>query len=115
MIRTVTVKTLAALVVAVVISLAAGYGRISLSIALGGIVGLLNFVFLSKSIGGLLNAEGVAPVMLIFNMVRLMLVMGIIFVLIYLKLAEIIGLSIGLTVSFLVVIITGYFNSGKKI
>ncbi|MBF0556774.1 MAG: ATP synthase subunit I [Nitrospirae bacterium] len=114
MIKTVAVATLAALVAAVVISLAAGYGRMSLSILLGGIVGLLNFVFLSKSISGLLNADNVAPVMLIFNMVRLIVVMGVLFVLIYLKLAEIIGLSIGLTVSFLVVMATGYIGSGKK-
>ncbi|MBF0516138.1 MAG: ATP synthase subunit I [Nitrospirae bacterium] len=114
MIRTVTIQTAALLAAAVVISLATGYGRHSLSIALGGIVGLLNFVFLSKSIGGLLNAESVAPVMLIFNMVRLLLVMGVIFALIYLKLADVIGLSIGITVSFLVVIKAGYFSSAKK-
>ncbi|MBF0457029.1 MAG: ATP synthase subunit I [Nitrospirae bacterium] len=114
MIRTVTVQTLVALAVAIVISLVAGYGSMSLSILLGGIVGLLNFVFLSKSIGGLLNSDKVAPVMLIFNMVRLILVMGALFLLIYLKVAGIIGLSVGLTLSFLVVIRAGYFSSSKK-
>ncbi|WP_420263713.1 ATP synthase subunit I [Candidatus Magnetominusculus dajiuhuensis] len=114
MIRNVTIVTLVVLVAVVLIALVAGYGNLSRSILLGGIVGLLNFVFLSKSITSLLNTDNVAPVMLIFNMVRLIVVMGALFVLIYLKLAEIIGLSIGLTVSFLVVMVTGYSGSGKK-
>jgi hypothetical protein len=114
MIRTVVVQTLAALVVAVVVSLAAGYGKISPGILLGGAVGLLNFVFLSKSISGLLNSDSVAPVMLMFNMVRLIVVMGVLFVLIYLKLADIIGLSIGITISFFVVVGAGYFGAAKK-
>ncbi|MBF0320243.1 MAG: ATP synthase subunit I [Nitrospirae bacterium] len=107
------VRTLASLAVAIVVSLVADYGGMSMSILLGGVVGLLNFVFLSWSMSGLLNADSVAPVMLIFNMVRLILVLGVLFVLIYLKLAGIIGLAIGLTISFLVVLWVGYFGTER--
>ncbi|MCG6552237.1 MAG: ATP synthase subunit I [Candidatus Magnetominusculus sp. LBB02] len=115
MIRSVAVQTIAVLAAVVVVSLLSGFGRMAPSILIGGVVALLNFIFLSRSISGLLTPEtAVAPLALIFNMVRLVLVMAALFILIYLKYAEIIGLSIGVTVTFLVVIKAGYFAAMKK-
>ena len=110
------------LIVLVVFSGAAAFfewKRLPMSIMTGGVLGLVNLRGLSRSVEGLLGSERATGKMIFFSIFRLTMLFFVIGALVYMKLVDIIGLLIGFTVIFCMIIVEGLraarrMQSGEK-
>ena len=81
--------------------------RLPFSILVGGVLGFANIKGLAWGIGGVLGSHQATTKMVFFSMFRLFMLVIIIFLLVYFKLANIFGILAGLTVVFITLMIEG--------
>jgi hypothetical protein len=82
---------------------------IPLSIIAGGAVALINFRGMIKGLSGLLKPEKViASRLVILNLFRLLMVFGVLFMLMYLRIVNGLGLLVGLTIVFIIILKEGW-------
>ncbi|GBE38306.1 MAG TPA: hypothetical protein ENH31_05420 [Nitrospirae bacterium] len=73
----------------------------------GGALGLLNLRGLVRSVEGLAGAEKAALRMVILSMIRLTVLLAVIFPLIWLRIVNVIGMLIGFTIVFMLILFEG--------
>jgi len=81
--------------------------RLPFSILVGGALGFANIKVLAWGVGGILGSYKATTKMVFFSMFRLFLLVIIIFLLVYFKLANIFGILAGLTVVFIILMVDG--------
>lgn len=81
--------------------------RLPLSILVGGILAVLNLKGLSWGVEGLLGSYKAAGKLVFFSMIRLLLVFLIIAVLAYFKVVNILGIMLGFTLIFIILLVEG--------
>ena len=79
----------------------------SVSIAIGGSLALLNIKALSWGVGGLLGSEKAAPRLLFFSYMRLVALFIIIAVLAAYRVVDLIGIMIGFTIILILLLVEG--------
>lgn len=99
--------SLAALFVAAGLSAFVDWSLLPLSIVTGGALGLINIRALAWSVQGLVGAEKGAAKLMFFSQFRLVMLFIALAVLAYLRIVNLIGVLIGLTVVFSTVIVDG--------
>lgn len=101
-------NSLIALVPVALLSAFFEWKKLPLSIVAGGLLGLANLKGLVWGIEGLFGSTRATGPMIIFSLIRLMILFFIIGMLLYLKLVNIIGILIGFTVIFTLVLVEGF-------
>ncbi|MBI5050258.1 MAG: ATP synthase subunit I [Nitrospirae bacterium] len=87
--------------------------KLSLGILLGGLFGILNLRGLARSVERFLGTQN-APAKIIFlNIIRLFALFAAIFILIYFKIVNAVGLILGFTVVFVLILIEG-MRTGER-
>lgn len=81
--------------------------HMTLGIIAGGVLGFANIKGLAWGIGGLLGSHKSTAMMVFFSLFRLVLLLIIISLLVYFKLANIFGILVGFTVVFIALMIEG--------
>lgn len=81
--------------------------KLPLSIIIGGVLGLLNLRVLSWGIGGMLGSSRATGAMVVFSILRLLFLFLVMAILLYLGVITIMGLLIGFTVVFTVLLVEG--------
>jgi hypothetical protein len=84
------------------------YQRMLMSAVVGGILGLLNLRALSKNVKGLLGTEKAAGKLMFISFFRLAILFAVIFILLKKALVHPVGLLIGFTVIFTLIMIEGW-------
>jgi len=82
--------------------------RLPLGIFMGWLFGIVNLRALSKNVQGLLGPEKAAGKIVILNIMRLLALSGAIVMLVYYRIVNVIGLLIGFTVVFTLILIEGW-------
>jgi Ca2+/Na+ antiporter len=88
--------------------------KLPAGIIAGGILALLNIKGLAWGVEGLIGAEKATAKMLFLSQFRLVVLFVVITVLVYLRIVNVFGLLLGLTVVFALVLIEGYRHSKKE-
>lgn len=99
--------SLAALVVAAGLSAFVDWRLLPLSILTGGSLGLINIRALAWGVQGLVSADKGAAKLMFFSQFRLVMLFVVLTVLAYLRIVNLIGVLVGFTVVFAMVIIDG--------
>ncbi len=100
-------KSIIALIPLAILSAFIEWKKLPISIIIGGLLGLANIKGLAWGVEGFFGQNKAGGPMVLFSMIRLTLLIIIIAILLYLKLVNIIGVLIGLTVIFTVLMIEG--------
>ena len=100
-------KSFLALIPLAILSALIEWKRLPASILIGGALGFANIKGLAWGVRGLLGTGKATGRMVFFSMFRLFLLFAILSALVYLKLVNIFGILIGLTVIFLLLITEG--------
>ena len=87
--------------------------RLPLGIFLGWLFGIVNLRALTKNVQGLLGPENATVKIVILNIMRLLALSVAIFMLVYYRIVNVIGLFIGFTVVFTLILIEGW-KAGKS-
>lgn len=82
--------------------------RLPLGIFLGWLFGIVNLRALTKNVQGLLGPENATVKIVILNIIRLLALSVAIFVLVYYRIVNVIGLLIGFTIIFILILIEGW-------
>jgi hypothetical protein len=82
--------------------------RLPLGIFLGWLFGIFNLRALTRNVRGLVGAEKATARMVFLNIGRLLTIFAAIFILVYYRIVNIIGLLIGFTVVFTFILIEGW-------
>lgn len=82
--------------------------KLPLGIFLGWLFGILNLRALTRNVEGIVGAENATPRIVILNLVRLLTLFVAIFVLVYYRVVNVIGLLIGFTVVLVTILIEGW-------
>ncbi len=104
-------QSIIVLLIAVLLSFFLDGRTLPFSIIVGGIIGILNFRGLSWGVHGLLNTEGAGGKLLFFSFLRIVIIFSIIVVLIYFQAVNVLGLLVGFTVVFLVIIKESFLSA----
>jgi len=89
--------------------------RLPLSIIIGGILALANLKGLAWGIKGLVGAPQASGKLLFFSLIRLALLFAVIIVLLMLKLINILGIFVGFTVVFTILLKEGLRSAKEDI
>ncbi|MBF0464198.1 MAG: ATP synthase subunit I [Nitrospirae bacterium] len=108
MIKTVTLCTIVLSIVICTVLYIMGFSDTAFSVLIGSSVTLINFILLSYGITKLLDAK---PVAIFFNSFRLLLFIAIFSTLIYLRLANVVGLFSGFTITIVTIAVIGIIHS----
>lgn len=87
--------------------------KLPAGILVGGILALLNIKGLAWGVEGLIGSEKASAKILFLSQFRLVMLFLVITVLVYLKIVNIFGVLVGLTVVFALVLIEGYRHSKR--
>ena len=82
--------------------------RLPLGIFLGWLFGIVNLRALTKNVEGLLGPEKATAKIVILNITRLLALSVAIFMLVYHRIVNVIGLLIGFTIVFTLILIEGW-------
>lgn len=82
--------------------------KLPLGIFLGWLFGIFNLRALTKNIGGLVGAEKATARIMFLNITRLLMLFAAIFLLVYHRIVNVIGLLIGFTIVFAFILIEGW-------
>lgn len=85
--------------------------KVGLSIFIGGLIAMANFRGMNRGLKGLNEGQTLKIRLIILNIIRLFLVFIILFILIYSHLVNGLGLLLGLTISFIIIIKEGLLCS----
>ncbi len=92
-----------------IVSAVIEWKRLPLSILIGGILALANLKGLAWSIGGLVGAGGqVSGKLVFFSLIRLFILFVILIILIWLKVINIAGIFVGITIVLIVLLKEGF-------
>jgi hypothetical protein len=81
--------------------------RLPAGILAGGLLGIANIKGIAWGVKGLIGSGGPTGRMVFFSMFRLLLLFGILACLVYLRLVNVLGVLVGFTVIFALVIVEG--------
>ena len=87
--------------------------RLPLGIFLGWLFGIVNLRALTKNVQGLLGPENATVKIVILNIMRLLALSVAIFMLVYYRIVNVIGLFIGFTVVYTLILFEGW-KAGKS-
>ncbi len=87
--------------------------KLPAGIIVGGILALLNIKGLAWGVEGLIGSERATAKMLFLSQFRLVMLFIVIAALVYLRIVNVFGLLVGLTVVFALVLIEGYRHSRR--
>ena len=82
--------------------------KLPLGILLGWLFGIFNLRALTKNVGGLVGAEKATARIMFLNITRLVTLFAAIFLLVYHRIVNVIGLLIGFTVVFIFILVEGW-------
>lgn len=88
--------------------------RLPAGIIVGGLLALLNIKGLAWGVEGLIGSERAAGKMLFLSQFRLVMLFLVIAVLVYLRIVNVLGILVGLTVVFALVLIEGYKHAKRE-
>jgi len=106
--RGVIKKSVFIILPAIVIAFFLESRKLPLGIFLGWLFGIINLRALTKNVQGLVGAEKAAPGIVILNLLRLSVMFAAIFLLVYHKVVNIIGLLAGFTIVFILILVEGW-------
>ena len=84
------------------------------SIVIGGLLGLANFKAMAWGVEGLIGTYKASGKLLFFSIFRLLLLIGILAALLSLKLVNILGVLVGFTVVFVVIVKEGLLQARQE-
>ncbi|RJQ50240.1 MAG: hypothetical protein C4538_00665 [Nitrospiraceae bacterium] len=87
--------------------------KLPLGIFIGWLFGIFNLRALTRNVAGLIGSGKAAPLVVFLNIMRLSLLFVAIFLLVYYRVVNIIGLLLGFTVVFIFILIEGW-KVGKE-
>jgi hypothetical protein len=108
MIRKIYKTSLFVLIPIAIVSAFFEWKKLPVSIVTGGLLGLLNMKGLAWGVEGIFGSTKISGPMIAFSFFRLMLLMGVIVILIYYRLVNVLGILIGFTVIFTITLIEGF-------
>ncbi|MBI4847389.1 MAG: ATP synthase subunit I [Nitrospirae bacterium] len=82
--------------------------RLPLGILMGWLFGIFNLRSLTRNVEGLLRPDKATAKIVVLNMARLLMLFTAIFFLVYYRVVNVIGLLIGFTVVFALILIEGW-------
>jgi hypothetical protein len=82
--------------------------KLPIGIFMGWLFGIYNLRALTRNVEGMVGAGKAAPRIIILNLLRLLVILTAIFFLVYYKVVNIIGLLIGFTVVFVLILVEGW-------
>ncbi len=88
--------------------------KLPLGIIAGGVLGILNLRGLVRNVEGFIGSEGVTAKMILLSLTRLCALFTVIFILIWLKIINILGMLFGFTVVFVLILFEGT-KVGKRV
>lgn len=87
--------------------------RFSMSILIGGLIGIINLRGIAWSVRSLLGTEKAQTKMMVLSMFRLLVIFSILIILAILKVIKAYGLLIGFTVVFIIIVKEGLIAAKK--
>lgn len=81
--------------------------KLPVGIILGGVFGILNLQGLVRSVEGLIGSKKATAKIIFLSMTRLFILFAAVFILIWLKIINILGMLFGFTVVFLLILYEG--------
>ncbi|QWR78425.1 ATP synthase subunit I [Candidatus Magnetomonas plexicatena] len=111
MIKSATLCTVLLSVLIFIILFLTGRSDTAFSVLIGSAVTLINFILLSYGVTKLLDAK---PAAIFFNSFRLMFFIALLSVLIYFRLANVVGLFTGFTLTIVTIAAVGIIVSNNK-
>jgi hypothetical protein len=91
-----------------------GWKLFPLSVVVGGVLGLVNIRGLAWGVEGLLGTHRATGRMIFFSMFRLLILFITLILLVALRLVNVFGILVGLTIVFVLLLIEGYRISKKS-
>jgi hypothetical protein len=91
-----------------------GWKLFPLSVIVGGVLGLVNIRGLAWGVEGLLGTHRATGRMIFFSMFRLLILFITLILLVALRLANVFGILVGITVVFVLLLIEGYRTSKEN-
>jgi hypothetical protein len=114
LIRRTAKKALLVLPPVAAISALFGWKLVPISIIVGGVLGLVNIRGLAWGVEGLLGTHRATGRMIFFSMFRLLILFISLGFLVALRLVNVFGILVGLTIVFILLLIEGYRISKKN-
>jgi hypothetical protein len=105
--RGVIKKSLFIILPAAVISAFFEWKRLPVGIIAGGVIGILNLQGITQGVKGFIESQRATAVVILLNMTRLFLLGLIIFILIWFKIINVLGMLFGFTVVIVLILIEG--------
>jgi hypothetical protein len=100
-------KSLFIIIPAAVISAFFEWKKLPLGIIAGGLFGILNLRGLVRSVEGFIGTERLTAKIIFLSMTRLFILFAAIFILIWFKIINVLGMLFGFTVIFVLILIEG--------
>jgi len=100
-------KSLFIIIPTAIVSAFFEWKKLPLGIIAGGLFGILNLRGLARTVEGFIGAERPTAKIIIMNMTRLSVLFAAIFILIWFKVINAIGMLFGFTVVFVLILIEG--------
>lgn len=113
MIKTLYKQSAILVLIAAAVSAYFEWKKLPASILIGGVLGVANHRALSWGVSGMLDADRSYVRLLFFSMFRLLIIFIILFALIMLKLVNILGVLIGFTIVFTLILKEGLVAAKK--
>ena len=100
-------KSLFIILPAAIVSAFFEWKRLPLGIIAGGVFGILNLRGLARTVEGFIGTEMPAAKIIFLSMTRLFILFTAIFILIWFKIINVLGLLFGFTVVFILILVEG--------
>ncbi len=100
-------KSLIIILPAAAVSAFFEWKKLPLGIIAGGLFGILNLRGLVRSVEGLIGSEGLSAKIVFLSMTRLLMLFTAIFILVWLKIINVLGMLFGFTVVFVLILFEG--------
>lgn len=111
MIKKIYKQSLVVLIIFAALSAFFEWKKLPLSILLGGVLGLANLKALSWGVEGMIGTYKASGKLIFFSMLRLFLIFALLGVLLALHLINILGVLVGFTVVFIILMKEGFLYS----
>jgi len=107
-------KSLIIILPAAAVSAFIEWKKLPLGIIAGGLLGILNLRGLARNVEGFISSEKATAGLIFMSMIRLFMLFAVIFVFIWLKIINVLGMLFGFTVVFVLILFEGMKANRSK-